>query len=106
MTQLEKMGTIVGLIVVGAGIYSNYLNFQNKVYSLQNEQQQIKTKIDKNEMKIAEVQSYNGSIDVKIRSTKDWVDHLQNVVETQTGKIDSLMITTHELLVKIADKKQ
>lgn len=106
MTQLEKISAIVGLIVIGAGIFSNYINFQNKIDLLQSEQQQIKQNIDKNEILIAEVKSYNGGIDVKIKSNKDWVDHLQNVIETQTEKIDTLMITTHELLVRIADKKQ
>jgi len=106
MTKLEKISAIVGLIVIGASIFSRYLYLQEDVKTLQNKQQLMKRNITNNLEKIMELDSYSKKIDSNIKNNKDWIDYLQEKIDNRQDSIESSMKETYQLLKKIAEKKK
>jgi len=106
MTKLEKISSIIGLIVIGAGIFSHYMSLQGDVIILKKKQMSIITSIQNNEKIIIDLKSHYESTDTDLDNNKDLITFLQNQIVSQQDRLDSLMTTTHQLLIKIIEKQR
>jgi L-cysteine desulfidase len=104
MTQLEKISSIVGLIVIGSSVFAHSISLQGDVGTLSNQQKYIRLNIEKNENILFEIKSYHGEITNKIENNRYLIKSLKNDIEKEQNRLILGIEKTYSLLSEISKK--